>query len=102
MEGLPKPGKYISKDSGNELIVSLLDDSQDYVFVDIFEDDMASGGPYSVKELNEMLVEDNYEWLEDAPEEDDIEQQPFIRESKIGRNEPCPCGSGKKYKRCCG
>jgi len=28
---------------------------------------------------------------------------PFIREhQKIGRNEPCPCGSGKKYKRCCG
>lgn len=23
-------------------------------------------------------------------------------EKKIGRNEPCPCGSGKKYKRCCG
>lgn len=23
-------------------------------------------------------------------------------ESKIGRNEPCPCGSGKKYKKCCG
>ncbi len=22
--------------------------------------------------------------------------------SKIGRNDPCPCGSGKKYKRCCG
>jgi len=21
---------------------------------------------------------------------------------KIGRNEPCPCGSGKKFKRCCG
>lgn len=21
---------------------------------------------------------------------------------KVGRNEPCPCGSGKKYKRCCG
>ena len=28
---------------------------------------------------------------------------PFERESpKIGRNDPCPCGSGKKYKRCCG
>ena len=27
----------------------------------------------------------------------------FVRsERKIGRNEPCPCGSGKKYKRCCG
>jgi uncharacterized protein len=25
-----------------------------------------------------------------------------VQYSKIGRNEPCPCGSGKKYKRCCG
>ncbi len=24
-----------------------------------------------------------------------------VREQKIGRNEPCPCGSGKKYKQCC-
>ncbi|MEI9893551.1 MAG: SEC-C metal-binding domain-containing protein [Chthoniobacter sp.] len=22
--------------------------------------------------------------------------------SKVGRNDPCPCGSGKKYKNCCG
>ncbi|WP_407929116.1 SEC-C metal-binding domain-containing protein [Desulfomarina profundi] len=30
-------------------------------------------------------------------------QQPLRREGeKIGRNAPCPCGSGKKYKRCCG
>jgi len=27
--------------------------------------------------------------------------QPHINEQKIGRNEPCPCGSGKKYKKCC-
>ena len=27
---------------------------------------------------------------------------PVRRESKIGRNAPCPCGSGLKYKRCCG
>jgi hypothetical protein len=25
-----------------------------------------------------------------------------IKEKKIGRNDPCPCGSGKKYKKCCG
>jgi len=25
-----------------------------------------------------------------------------IRTTKVGRNEPCPCGSGKKYKKCCG
>lgn len=28
--------------------------------------------------------------------------QPIITGVKIGRNEPCPCGSGKKYKKCCG
>jgi hypothetical protein len=27
---------------------------------------------------------------------------PFRAPPKIGRNEPCPCGSGKKYKKCCG
>ncbi|HHY81907.1 MAG TPA: SEC-C domain-containing protein [Clostridiales bacterium] len=26
----------------------------------------------------------------------------MARSTKIGRNEPCPCGSGKKYKKCCG
>lgn len=25
-----------------------------------------------------------------------------VKDKKIGRNEPCPCGSGKKYKKCCG
>ncbi|NLA11235.1 MAG: preprotein translocase subunit SecA, partial [Firmicutes bacterium] len=29
-------------------------------------------------------------------------QQPVTVAKKVGRNEPCPCGSGKKYKRCCG
>jgi len=28
--------------------------------------------------------------------------KPIIRGPKIGRNDPCPCGSGKKYKKCCG
>ncbi|MDY3365198.1 MAG: SEC-C metal-binding domain-containing protein [Prevotella sp.] len=28
--------------------------------------------------------------------------EPYITAEKIGRNEPCPCGSGKKYKKCCG
>ncbi|MFB6261011.1 MAG: SEC-C metal-binding domain-containing protein [Thiohalorhabdaceae bacterium] len=39
-----------------------------------------------------------------APEdEDELRPQTFQREGrKVGRNEPCPCGSGKKYKQCCG
>ncbi len=35
--------------------------------------------------------------------EDYPEEKPFVREApKIGRNDPCPCGSGRKYKHCCG
>ena len=26
----------------------------------------------------------------------------IVSASKVGRNDPCPCGSGKKYKKCCG
>ena len=34
---------------------------------------------------------------------EDAIREPVVRASpKIGRNEPCPCGSGKKYKKCCG
>jgi preprotein translocase subunit SecA len=32
----------------------------------------------------------------------DGQAQPVRKEKKVGRNEPCPCGSGKKYKKCCG
>lgn len=28
-------------------------------------------------------------------------KRPIKKDNKIGRNEPCPCGSGKKYKNCC-
>ncbi len=29
-------------------------------------------------------------------------KKPVTKEAKVGRNDPCPCGSGKKYKKCCG
>jgi len=32
----------------------------------------------------------------------DAPVQQVIRGDKVGRNDPCPCGSGKKYKKCCG
>jgi len=37
-----------------------------------------------------------------APPETYVASQPFHRQPKVGRNDPCPCGSGKKYKKCCG
>ena len=30
-----------------------------------------------------------------------VKRQPQVRKAKVGRNDPCPCGSGKKYKNCC-
>ncbi len=33
----------------------------------------------------------------------DMQVQQVVRSGeKVGRNDPCPCGSGKKYKKCCG
>jgi len=38
-----------------------------------------------------------------APAEEEAPKQPEKRaEAKVGRNDPCPCGSGMKYKNCCG
>ena len=41
---------------------------------------------------------------EDGEREDEQEKhQPFVRQGgKVGRNDPCPCWSGKKYKQCHG
>lgn len=42
----------------------------------------------------------NYQGSDDGAE---TKKQPVRRKTKkIGRNDPCPCGSGKKYKDCCG
>ena len=30
-----------------------------------------------------------------------VKQQPVRKQEKVGPNDPCPCGSGKKYKKCC-
>ena len=38
-----------------------------------------------------------------SPRQQQLSSKPFVRVSrKVGRNEPCPCGSGKKYKQCHG
>lgn len=39
-----------------------------------------------------------------APKEQQVQKPVTVKreEPKVGRNDPCPCGSGKKYKKCCG
>jgi preprotein translocase subunit SecA len=62
-----------------------------------------------VETLEHML--DELEVPEDAIEEHSFEEpeapqeakrQPIVAQKKTKRNDPCPCGSGKKYKHCCG
>ncbi|WP_124066795.1 SEC-C metal-binding domain-containing protein [Clostridium sp. E02] len=62
------------------------------------------------------MVEAKAEWLYELPQWDSILTQEkrkelfkkqkasgtIVKETKVGRNDPCPCGSGKKYKKCCG
>ena len=38
----------------------------------------------------------------ETPSEDGAKPKVLKRSAKVGRNDPCPCGSGKKYKNCCG
>jgi SWIM/SEC-C metal-binding protein len=64
------------------------------------------------KEVEAIFKENGWKYrieLEPDSSEDitDLEillhpQKTRIAEKKVGRNEPCQCGSGKKYKRCCG
>jgi SWIM/SEC-C metal-binding protein len=65
-----------------------------------------------VKELESIFEENGWKYtieLEpDKPESiKDLEillnpPKTRIAEKKVGRNKPCPCGSGKKHKKCCG
>ena len=72
----------------------------------------SSVGKKEVRELESRLqqryevVDCDDDWFNDFdrnPPMYEPVQQPYVRAAaKIGRNDPCPCGSGKKYKNCCG
>ena len=66
--------------------------------------------------LDKNMVDAKADWLYNLPQWDKIfteekkktlymEQKKsgtVVKPHKVGRNDPCPCGSGKKYKHCCG
>jgi preprotein translocase subunit SecA len=59
----------------------------------------------SVDELEEAFQRRKRRELDQARMAGSGDRQPVqqvVRGEKIGRNDPCPCGSGKKYKKCCG
>ena len=52
----------------------------------------------------EIFAKSIKRWTLKGNSENEIKknEQRVVNESKIGRNDPCVCGSGKKYKKCCG
>lgn len=71
---------------------------------------------FDKEKLYYNMIEAKAQWLYELPQWNDLlteerrkelylEQKKsgtVVKEKKIGRNDPCPCGSGKKYKKCCG
>lgn len=71
---------------------------------------------FDKEKLYKNMVDARADWLYELPQWNDIYDEEtrkrlFLeqrksgtirKEKKIGRNDPCPCGSGKKYKKCCG
>ena len=67
-----------------------------------------------ISDRQEYTYEDDEEYEDDEDEDEDEEKEKntfdnvshrsftVVNKRKVGRNEPCPCGSGKKYKHCCG
>ncbi len=63
------------------------------------------------KKIPDDYIDENDEDYDDDDEDEDEEEETVrtrrnrfkvVRSNKVGRNAPCPCGSGKKYKHCCG
>lgn len=85
--------------------------------IETMEEDTRVNLIYDKEKLYKNMVDAKADWLYDLPQWDAIfdeetkktlyleqKKSGTVRREgkKIGRNDPCPCGSGKKYKQCCG
>lgn len=84
--------------------------------IETMEEDTQVSLAFDKEKLYKNMVAAKAEWLYELPQWKDIYSEEELKrlykeqkasgtvrkEKKIGRNDPCPCGSGKKYKKCCG
>ncbi len=84
--------------------------------IEEMEEDTKVSLAFDKEKLYKGMVDAKAEWLYELPMWDDIfdaetKKRLFLEQrksgtvvvgKKVGRNDPCPCGSGKKYKFCCG
>ena len=75
---------------------------------EMFNDMIASIENDVVLNINRAQIRDNLQREEVAKPtgtssgKEEVKRRPVKKAQKVGRNDPCPCGSGKKYKQCCG
>jgi SEC-C motif domain protein len=67
-------------------------------FVEFKADFIEGGGLKNIHEISEFHLVDGRWYYVDGQ----IQESPIVSSTKVGRNNPCPCGSGKKYKKCHG
>ncbi|MFI3170819.1 MAG: SEC-C metal-binding domain-containing protein [Eubacteriales bacterium] len=84
--------------------------------IETMEEDTVVSLPMDLEVLYKNMVDAKADWLYELSQWDEIfteekkaelykEQKAsrtIRKEAKVGRNDACPCGSGKKYKKCCG
>ena len=93
---------------GDEEGAELVEQALDTIAALVPDDDEAGGGEASADERDELIGEalvaayDLREYWRDVQFEQVRVKEPIRREPKIGRNDPCPCGSGRKFKQCHG
>ena len=84
--------------------------------IETMDEDTVVSLAFDKEKLYKNMVAAKADWLYELPQWKEIyseeelkklykeqkESTTIRKEKKIGRNDPCPCGSGKKYKKCCG
>ena len=84
--------------------------------IETMEEDTEVSLDYDKEKLYYNMVGCKADWLYELPQWDALLDEEtrkalykkqklsgtIVKGKKIGRNDPCPCGSGKKYKQCCG
>jgi preprotein translocase subunit SecA len=101
-EGLVDPGCILLEDvedeiaSGKEAVLKKLYTDRRHRFVENVIDDLSWWDCFSPEKPNKFT--DSKSFHTEAVKV----IQPVVAKKKVGRNDTCPCGSGKKYKKCCG
>jgi len=106
-----KDPKTEYKREGSRMFEEMLDSIEDRVTDIIFKVHLEAGvrarsvwnvSAISHDEVGQFAMAERQRAAAQAPQGEPVVKQIKLERPKVGRNAPCPCGSGKKYKKCCG